>query len=309
VFDLLFESATPQIRRDWEEFLADSIAYAGSKYTDRWGVSLFPEIVRVNVGQTEIIVLQKSECRVLLPPDVAPVGMTLGERPYPSARGSRSGHLSLFDAPLLRGIRRLHQAAIRLAADRPSLVGIKEAHSPGVLRYLEGKLGRNLRNPTYVVDSGGEQVMQDKELADDRELAARTDLIETEKEALRKYRCGQGLFRDRVAAVERRCRVTGIADGWYLRASHIRPWSKSNNVQKLDGNNGLLLSPNVDHLFDGGRISFADNGDLLVSKELTNEILSALGLRRGMNVGAFSPAQCKYLKWHRKYFRLANDRA
>jgi predicted restriction endonuclease len=51
----------------------------------------------------------------------------------------------------------------------------------------------------------------------------------------------------------------------HLRASHCKPWRDSSNEERLDGENGLLLRPNADHLFDRGFIGFEDNGDVLVS--------------------------------------------
>jgi hypothetical protein len=57
VFGKVFESIAPGDRRRWEVFLSDSIAYAAERYPDRWGISLFPEFLRFNVGQTESIVI------------------------------------------------------------------------------------------------------------------------------------------------------------------------------------------------------------------------------------------------------------
>jgi len=76
-------------------------------------------------------------------------------------------------------------------------------------------------------------------------------LAVTEKEQLVKARIGQGLFKINVSKVEQACRLTGLKESAFLIASHIRPWSKSDNQQKLDGNNGLLLSPHVDSYLTG----------------------------------------------------------
>ena len=93
--------------------------------------------------------------------------------------------------------------------------------------------------------------------------------------------------------------MTGVRQISHLRASHIKPWRESNDFEKLDGNNGLLLAPHIDHLFDGGWISFADNGDLLVSSRLAQDLLSSWQIPTASNVGAFNEAQCKYLTFHR----------
>jgi predicted restriction endonuclease len=80
-------------------------------------------------------------------------------------------------------------------------------------------------------------------------------------------------FRANIRLVENHCCVTGVTDIKHLRASHIKPWSVSNNEGKLDGNNGLLLSPHVDHLFDQGFISFEDKRELIVSDSLSRAVV------------------------------------
>ena len=89
-----------------------------------------------------------------------------------------------------------------------------------------------------------------------------------EKVQLVKARRGQGIFRTNVRLIEKSCRLTGVQNKKHLRASHIKPWKDSNDSEKVDGNNGLLLSPHVDHLFDQGYITFQNSGNLVISKEL-----------------------------------------
>jgi predicted restriction endonuclease len=125
----------------------------------------------------------------------------------------------------------------------------------------------------------------------------------TTREALIKARVGQGPFRDAVIKIEMRCRVTRVTNPDYLIASHCKPWSDSSDEERLDGNNGLLLSPNIDHLFDGGMISFSNEGDMRISKWADMEALLRLGVETEhvVNVGAFIPPQVKYLTHHRQY--------
>lgn len=112
-------------------------------------------------------------------------------------------------------------------------------------------------------------------------------------------RKGQGRFKSRVSYVEKGCRVTGAKGQRYLVASHIKPWSKSNNIEKLDGYNGLLLSPHVDRLFDRGLISFSDDGDLLISKHCDPSIVKAWVIE-ARNTGSFHDEQKSYLDYHRR---------
>ncbi len=120
----------------------------------------------------------------------------------------------------------------------------------------------------------------------------------TEKEALIKARRGQGVFRRRVMEMEPYCRLTGVSDARFLRASHIRPWANSNNQQRLDGRNGLMLSPHVDHLFDEGYISFEQNGRVLVAPHI-NSVLKDWALPNETIGSPFSDEQEHYLSYHR----------
>ncbi|MGN4986487.1 HNH endonuclease [Aeromonas hydrophila] len=124
-------------------------------------------------------------------------------------------------------------------------------------------------------------------------------LPETEKEQLVKSRRGQGLFRSRLEKIEQVCRVTGVSNKALLIASHIRPWRESNNVERLDGHNGLLLSPHIDKLFDRGWITFTDSGDLLCAEPSIEQALQQWGIELPLNVGRFEPKQAVYLAYHR----------
>lgn len=130
--------------------------------------------------------------------------------------------------------------------------------------------------------------------------ATRSPLESTEREQLTSARIGQGLYRKRLEEIETCCRVTGLSELPHLRASHIKPWRACTDAEKLDGNNGLLLSPHVDHLFDQGYISFSDTGDLLVSTFLKPSVLALWKLAENANVGIFNPAQRSYLAYHRQ---------
>ena len=67
------------------------------------------------------------------------------------------------------------------------------------------------------------------------------ELTQTEKEELRKIRIGQSKFKKQLLTIEKKCRLCGVSDERFLVASHIKPWSQSNNQERLDVNNGLLL--------------------------------------------------------------------
>ena len=131
------------------------------------------------------------------------------------------------------------------------------------------------------------------------EIQAKHLYGDPEKIQLTKSRRGQGIFKANVRLIENHCRITGVTNIKHLRASHIKPWSMSSKEEKLDGFNGLLLSPHVDHLFDRGFISFQNSGNLLVSKELNPIVLSQWNILDSINVGMFKKNQEKYLEFHR----------
>jgi hypothetical protein len=138
-------------------------------------------------------------------------------------------------------------------------------------------------------------------IQDEIEILNNPQLSETTKERLVLSRIGQGLFRKRVKMFESACRVTGLQDEKFLVASHIKPWSISNPSERLDGNNGLLLSPHADRLFDRGYMSFTQKGEVLFSPRLNLEVLNRWSLNGLKEVGQFSDAQEHFLEHHRSF--------
>ena len=139
------------------------------------------------------------------------------------------------------------------------------------------------------------------EIADeeDARIRARTDIGPTEIRALSLARRGQGFYKKEVAHFENSCRLTGVTDIRHLRASHIKPWSLSDDIERLDGANGLLLSPHIDHLFDRGYISFTKNGSILRSGALHTDLVGQWSLRLDHDVGRFTNRQERFLEFHR----------
>lgn len=124
----------------------------------------------------------------------------------------------------------------------------------------------------------------------------------TEAERLVVQRVGQNLFRQALLDYWRgQCAVTGLAVPELLRASHIKPWAKcATDNERLDVFNGLLLAPHIDALFDGGWISFADHGGVLVSKALSDKACEQLGVLRQWVVQRLTGGHRAYLDHHRQ---------
>ena len=136
----------------------------------------------------------------------------------------------------------------------------------------------------------------------EHEVATDPAVRETEREAIIRARVGQGLFRERVGAIEKRCRVTGVENPVHLVASHCKPWRDANNEERLNGENGLLLTPSIDHLFDRGFIGFENNGQLIISPVAHRLSLERMGIDATLpvNVGGFSEGQKHFLDFHRE---------
>jgi putative restriction endonuclease len=103
-----------------------------------------------------------------------------------------------------------------------------------------------------------------------------------------------------VQGVERACRATKVERPGHLVASHTKPWRDSTNEERLNGENGLLLTPTIDHLFDKGFISFENKGDLIVSPVADRRSLLKMGIspEGKVNVGIFSEGQRTFLDYH-----------
>jgi HNH endonuclease len=165
----------------------------------------------------------------------------------------------------------------------------------GLSRHIEG-----VRTPT---ESGIRVVVRNRQQADvvvERLLSRWPGGKPGTQNAVPVSSAGDaGQFRAHVEAVEGACRVTGVMDRRHLRAVHIKSWEACSAAEKLDGNNGLLLSPHVAHLFERGYISFSDDGQLLVARQLNSTVLKRWAIALPIAARPFGAKQRPYLSWHR----------
>jgi putative restriction endonuclease len=201
----------------------------------------------------------------------------------PDGRGSQSVYLAEIPALLFEALR--------------DLIGYEARQSLGV---AESWIDADTANDTAMRDvSEWEDHVRDS-------IEHDTTLPDTQRQAVIQARRGQGIFRQRVAIVEKQCRITGVSNPEHLRASHCKPWRDSSNEERLDGENGLLLTPSIDHLFDRGFIGFEGTGELLISPVAHLQSLERMGVltKDPVNVGAFAEGQRRYLEWHQEYVFL-----
>lgn len=158
-------------------------------------------------------------------------------------------------------------------------------------------------------ESPGEHI-EEWENRVERALRNQSDINETDREALIKARRGQGRFRERLREIERACRITGVKREEYLVASHTKPWRDcETNEERLDPENGFMLTRSIDHLFDRGFISFEGTGGLIISPVAHGESLQKMGvpINERVSVGSFTEGQKRYLEWHREEILLKSN--
>ena len=189
------------------------------------------------------------------------------------------------------------QSPLRFSGEANQNVYLAEIAPPmaeGLRRLLNGQV------EACEVRIGTETDGKLTQKAIEEHIWRRTDIGPRDRRQLVSARVGQGIFRERVERIETACRVTGILDRRYLRATHVKPWKDADDREKLDGANGLLLSPHIHHLFDRGHISFADDGTLLISRHLNPYVRKAWGLEQPAPPRAFTAEQRVYLHFHRQ---------
>jgi len=144
-------------------------------------------------------------------------------------------------------------------------------------------------------------IAEKSDLIDDIEAIIKDEIIpKTEKEQLISARIGQGNYRNKLINLWKKCAVSKCEITELLIASHIKPWSKSTNIEKLDPYNGLLLLPNYDKLFDKGLISFEDNGKIIISPLIKEEEYKVLGISPNDELFKVYDENKPYLEEHRR---------
>ncbi len=126
----------------------------------------------------------------------------------------------------------------------------------------------------------------------------------TEAERSVLQRIGQNIFREALEEYwHGRCAITGIADRSLLRASHIKPWADSTDVERLDVYNGLLLAAHLDAAFDKHLITLSSAGELVFSSDrLSQPALDILRSRVTTSPIRLATRHQTYLAHHRAKF-------
>lgn len=121
-------------------------------------------------------------------------------------------------------------------------------------------------------------------------------LSKTERVDLVLSRIGQGVFRQKLLNHWQACSVTGYRDTSLLVASHIKPWRMCTSGERLNPFNGLLLTPNLDKVFDSGLITFTRQGPIALSPLLTEP--EKFGITASMRVDLTAQHE-PFMSFHR----------
>lgn len=128
--------------------------------------------------------------------------------------------------------------------------------------------------------------------------------VSTVKVVEQKVRIGQSYFRAKLLSEMKSCPITGIDDKRLLIASHIKPWIHSNNEERVNTKNGILLSPLFDKLFDKGigLITFTPEKRILISNKLSKENIAKLNIYNNQEILNLDiNGREEFLDYHRKF--------
>jgi 5-methylcytosine-specific restriction protein A len=126
----------------------------------------------------------------------------------------------------------------------------------------------------------------------------------TERSGLVTSRVGQGAYRKRIIhRWEYKCAVTNFNKLDILIASHIVPWAQSNDMERLDVHNGILLSPTYDALFDKHLITFDNNGKIILSDKIETSAYQKIGVTGKEQIHDLSLYNVNYLEKHNEMLK------
>lgn len=151
----------------------------------------------------------------------------------------------------------------------------------------------------YKPDIVGYQMPE--EIEEEEKIENNTDISVKEKKNIINARVGQGEYRNKLLIECPFCPFTMVNDERMLIASHIKPWAKSNNEERIDPKNGFMFTPTYDRLFDQGFITFNDDKKLIVSPWISPMNQKRLAIYTDMEV-SYLPLDDKrrqYLEYHR----------
>ena len=137
----------------------------------------------------------------------------------------------------------------------------------------------------------------------EEEKIQHSNLSESKKKNIIEARQGQGEYRRKLIEDCQFCPFTLVNDERLLIASHIKPWVKSTDTEKIDFKNGFALTPTYDRLFDQGYITFTSEKEVTVSPWISPMNQKRLNIYDGMKLPKLQLDEDreKYLEYHREF--------
>lgn len=128
-----------------------------------------------------------------------------------------------------------------------------------------------------------------------------SDKKNTPSSQIRYGREGQDEYRKKLLEECPFCPITMINEEALLIASHIKPWAVSNLEERVDPNNGFILSPLYDKLFDRGYITFTEDKHVSISNWLSRQVKERIGIKENQlfQFLPMNPKRAEYLEYHR----------
>ena len=138
------------------------------------------------------------------------------------------------------------------------------------------------------------------------EYSAEAKIVATEDSRLQKIRIAQGKYRrDSLALWNNRCAVTGVDESSWLIASHIKPWREATDSERINANNSLVLTPNLDKLFDRGVISFShEDGKVILPESVSFQMwknMEKMGIKEETKLVKVPEETKQFLLYHKEY--------
>ncbi len=183
-----------------------------------------------------------------------------------------------------------------IAAELPVIIA--EIGSEGATpEQTLSRVLQELRNDGLLIFDGNGRYRVAKGL----DIQSVEEAVATEAWRLQKARIGQSPFRK--ALLERwggACPLTGIKEPELLRASHIVPWNRcETEAERLNPENGLLLSALWDAAFDRGLVTFNDDGEAVPQPALSLTSFAAVGAGRKLRLSKLTVGNVQRLRRHR----------
>ncbi len=297
----------PDIKNDdFGTIIFDEISYINKKNCSEWAITINNNYIRLHFGNFIIFTIQKD--LIWLPINKDDSGRLENLKywkwdmnDYPEYKKgklfSKNGYFS-GSTDNWNNIKEYHYKYIDKIHDKNYRLDTRTRrnHNNRILLLLMEQYQIDLPLPSYVKNDR-EKII---EIENEIELIDFTRINETECEVIIKNRIGQDIFRENLLRKYGKCLICGIENHHILRASHIKPWSESSNVERLSHNNGLLLCANHDLLFDRFLITFTDEGEMLISEEIkphAKHISLANDIKIEMN-----DEMKDFMEWHRDKF-------